>query len=270
MTPVSAFEQLYTQAGGALAQMTSADVVYITVLERLSQIPFVNTVPPMLDVPGVGQFPLIGSKGPLTADDYVTLAGSALLAQGIGIPAELGGSGIPLPEDLDFATGSPGVVIRADEMAAIEARAAAYNDVIRSVAAATGAHVFDVNPVFDRLIGGDLWIFGGIELSNDFLIGGVFSYDGIHPQNTGYALIAVELIDYLNEEFGDDIPQVNMSNILCAGGCAGDGTPTPIKADKAVFSEAALARLLKTFPPRLPEQPQVRRRTQSRARLTPQ
>ena len=270
MTPVSTFQELYTQAAGALAQMTTADVVVFTLLENLSSIPFISTVPPVITVPGVGQFPVIGSNGPLTPDDFITLPGSALLAQGIGIPTALGGTGIPLPEDLDLSSGTPGFVIRAAEMDAIEARARAFNDVIRAVAGATGAHVFDVNPIFERLVGGNLWIFGGIELSNEFLVGGVFSYDAIHPQNIGHGIITIELIGFLNEEFGAVIPQVNMSDILCAGGCADGGAPTVIeKADEVVFTTEALKSLLETFPPRLPQPAQARRLPRSGSRLSP-
>ena len=43
-------------------------------------------------------------------------------------------------------------------------------------------------------------VVGGRRLTADFL-GGIFSLDGIHPTNTGYAVVANEFIRGLNEGF---------------------------------------------------------------------
>ena len=61
-------------------------------------------------------------------------------------------------------------------------------------------------------------------------------------------MIAVELIDLINREFGANIPQVDMDDVLCTGGCAGGGTPEVIPGTKAVFSAETVQRLMDTFP----------------------
>lgn len=225
MTPVANFGQMYQQALGALATNTSADIVVMT-LPNVTAIPFVTTLDPFLDVPGVGHVPLIGSNGPLPEDAYVTLGASSLLAQGIGIPVELGGTGIPLPEDMQVIGGQavPGVVLRQEEVQIINDRVAAFNGIIKDTAAAMGAKVFDVNALFNRLVTGDFWILGGITLNPGFLTGGIFSYDGVHPQAIGYGLIAMELIDFVNQQFGENIPQINMNQLMHEQGPFSSGT----------------------------------------------
>ncbi len=253
MTPVATFEQLYNTALGALkTNAPGADIVVMTIPD-VTAIPFVNTIEPYLDVPGVGRVPLIGSHGQLPSDAKVTLNASALLAQGIGVPAELGGTGQPLPEDLQIVGGQviPGVVLRAEEVAVISDRINAFNQIIKSAAAANGAKVLDINKIFGDIAAGNLWVVGGIDLSADFLIGGLFSYDGIHPQTIGQALIAVNLIDLINNQMGGNLPQVNMGDILCGqGGCGGDSSSGLATAD-TVFSAAAVKSLMETFPIRL-------------------
>jgi lysophospholipase L1-like esterase len=41
--------------------------------------------------------------------------------------------------------------------------------------------------------------------------GGILSFDGIHPSNTGYALIAYVFIGVINEAYGTHIPQVDVT-----------------------------------------------------------
>ncbi|MEN8164453.1 MAG: SGNH/GDSL hydrolase family protein, partial [Acidobacteriota bacterium] len=81
MTPLDVFQQLYGQALGALATMTTADIIAINLPDATS-IPFVTTVSNYLTVPGMGTFQLMGEDGPIGDDDYITLAASSLIAQG--------------------------------------------------------------------------------------------------------------------------------------------------------------------------------------------
>ncbi len=245
MTPVATFAQLYPQALGALATNTGADLVVMT-LPYPTAIPFITTVSPFLTIPGVGQIPIMGSNGPLTADDYVTLQGAAMLRQGYGVPG-----GPPLPEDLNFTTGAPGFVLRAEEAATINGRIDEYNAIIRDAAHTYGAHVLDVNAMFNEILAGDAYTFGGWSPSADFLVGGIFSYDGVHPQNIGYALVTYELINLLNEDMGAAIPQLNFDQILCGNGGCGGYSPEDVDAKNATLSDEAFQRLLDLFLPNL-------------------
>lgn len=250
MTPVSLFETMYEQAIGTLVASTDADIVLIN-LPDVSSIAFTTTVDPFITIPGVGTIPLESDNGPVSPDSLVTLLASGLIAQGYGLPG-----GPPLPDDLAIHGGEPvpGVILRPDEIATIRERVSAFNDIIADVAATYDLPVLDFNRYLQEIAGGNLWIVGGIELSTDFLIGGIFSYDGVHGQNVGYALVASWLIDLINDEYGASIPQVNMSEVLCSNGCAGGGPPTVIPTAKDfVFSKSAADRLLEVFPPQLPK-----------------
>lgn len=247
MTPVDLFEQYYQQVLGGLATMTTADIVVLN-LPDSSSIPFVTTVSNYVTIPGMGTFQLMGEDGPIEDDDYITLSASGLIAQGYGLPG-----GPPLPENIDPATGAYGVILRAEEIAVIDERTATLNGIIAATAANFGIPVVDINSIFADIAGGNRWVLGGIELSADFLTGGIFSYDGVHPQNIGYALVATELIRTINSSFDANIPQLNMEPILYGDGAA--TLPVGVNAKDVVFSNAAWESLKDIFPANLPQRP---------------
>ena len=196
----------------------------------------------------MGTFQLMGENGPIGDDDYITLGASGLIAQGYGLPG-----GPPLPENIDPATGAYGVILRAEEIAVIDERTATLNGIIAETAASFGIPVVDINARFADIAAGNRWILGGIELSADFLLGGIFSYDGVHPQNIGYALVATELIKTINSSFDVNIPQLNMEPILYGDGAA--TLPVGVNAKDVVFSNAAWEALKEVFPANLPQRP---------------
>jgi hypothetical protein len=247
---------MYRQALGALAQYTSADIVVFTIPD-VTAIPFVTTVKPYITLPDGTHVPLIGDKGPLPETAYVTLGASSLLAQGIGIPADVpGGTGIPLPEDMQIAGGKaiPGVVLRPEEVDVINQRIADFNQIIKDTAAAVGAKVFDINAIFARIAHEGHWGVGGLEINTDYLLGGIFGYDGVHPQRIGYGMVASELIDFLNEAYdlkvkGGMIPQVNMYDIM-TGSPEDQPVPTVTVQDaRRAFTAEAFDALQKVFHP---------------------
>ena len=54
---------------------------------------------------------------------------------------------------------------------------------------------------------------GDRRLTTDFL-GGIFSLDGIHPTNTGYAIVANAFLKEINRRFDADIPEVSVEGIM--------------------------------------------------------
>lgn len=262
MTPVDFYAGLYGNAVGALATNTSADIVLINV-PYPTEIPFTTSVDPYVDIPDLGRWYLMADTGPLTDDDFVTLGAGALIAQGYGLPG-----GPPLPDNLNLFTGEPGVVLRAAEIDLINAQVDGYNAAIDQAAAAFGYPVFDVNAFFTAITSGAyVPTFGGTTLSTQFLLGGIFSYDGVHPQHIGYALMADQLIQFINEEFGSEIPRVNMAQVLFEGDWQSPGI-TMAKAKEAVMSAEAFQRLCELFPPKLDQTPRIRRPNVDRPELS--
>ena len=253
MTPVELFAGLYQNAIGALVTNTTADIVLINVPYSTAT-PFATSIDPYVDIAGVGRVYLMADTGPLTDGDLVTLSAGPLIAQGYGLPG-----GPPLPDNLNLLTGEPGYVLRAAEVEMINDRIDAFNAAIADVGAALGIPVFDVNGLFDEIVTGQ-WVpnYGGITLSADFLVGGIFSYDGIHPQNIGSALIADNLIQFINTTFGSNIPRVDMGHVLFEGDWQDPGVG-PAAAKKVVMSPEAFQRLYDLVPPKLDQAPRIRR-----------
>jgi hypothetical protein len=55
-------------------------------------------------------------------------------------------------------------------------------------------------------------VVNGQKLTTEFL-GGLFSYDGIHPTNTGYAIIADEFIKVMNRNLAAGIPPISIEQV---------------------------------------------------------
>lgn len=198
LTPVAEFEAHYSELMSRLAA-TGATLVVANIPD-VTVIPFltpaetvVAEVAAQTGVPSTIVAVLLG----LGAGDYVTPDAFALIPGILMNPA----SG-PLPGN---------VVLTAAEIAEIRSATASYNAIIAAQAALHGAAVVDVNALTNRLnTRGE--VVGGQRLTTDFL-GGLFSLDGVHPTNTGYAIIANEFIRALNSKFAAGILPVNVRSI---------------------------------------------------------
>ncbi len=245
LTSAAAFQQSYQQLLGALKQYAPNAKVLVSTIQEV--LPFATTLKPYLINPANGShIPLIGANGMITEQDYLTLPAASLLAQGIGIPAAAGGTGLPLPEGYVDAQGlHAGVVVRAATMATIMQRIGQFNTIIKATAQATGAQVVDMNAVYADWDANGYTV-GGVKLTTAFLTGGIFSYDGLHDQRLGYALVANEFIKAINSGYGANIPLVNLMPFL-------EGTPVTTTVAAASFgvSTAAAQQLVTMLRPDL-------------------
>lgn len=216
LTPAAVFEDAYREIVAGL-QATGARIVAANLLD-VTAIPFVTTLPPVVVNPATRQpvlvngasVPLLGPSGPLPSNTFVTLAAGSLLANGVGIPKELGGAGTPLPDQ---------VLLDASEQATIRERVAADNRAIAEICAAARIPLVDLNAVLSDLNARGREV-GGIHLTSDFLTGGIFSYDGVHPTDLGYAILANEWIDVINQQAGGSLPLVDLSPFLSSSAAA--------------------------------------------------
>jgi hypothetical protein len=97
------------------------------------------------------------------------------------------------------------------EWSEIQAATQAYNQTIRRLAQAKGLALADLNLLFAQLATGGLWA-EGIPFNSNFVIGGFFSLDGLHPTGRGQALIANEFIKALNTTYSANLPLVPVAD----------------------------------------------------------
>ena len=86
-----------------------------------------------------------------------------------------------------------------------------FNQVIADTARHFGAVVVDVNGLFAQLAKNGITV-GGHHLTTQFF-GGLFSLDGIHPTNTGYAILANETIKTMNTQLHTGIPPISVEQV---------------------------------------------------------
>lgn len=194
LTPVASFEASYIEVMNRLAA-TGATLV-------VANIPDVTVVPALATAEEVAErvgLPLsvIGPILGIGPGDFVTQAAFGLIPAILANPA----TG-PLPGQ---------AVLTAAEAATIRARVDEFNAIIAEQAAAHGAVLVDIHSLVENFDERG-YVSGGQRLTTDFL-GGLFSLDGIHPTNTGYALIANEFIHALNTQAAAGIPPVNVRKV---------------------------------------------------------
>jgi len=213
VTPLADFTASYTSVVNNLAA-TGAKLV-IANIPDVTSIPFLVPVPKLETQLGLppGALMAIG----LQPGDFVTMdhVGDVVaILQGQAAP--------PLADE---------AVLTAAEAAVVSQAVNDYNAVIASEAQSVGAALVDINGLFKQIVAHGL-VVKGQRITADFL-GGVFSLDGIHPTNTGYAVIANEFIKTINRTYGNNIPasavvQVAKTDPLILPGVG--HPPRPLKA----------------------------------------
>ena len=209
----AAYSDIIEQISGTGAQMAIANVPDAT------NTPWATAIPPFLVDPvtgepvydsGTGELVfLLGTTGAdvqrsLTLADRVILPASALLSDGDGIPVIYGGNGTFLPDD---------VILDVDELETIQTRIDAFNAVIATEAQDAGAALVDAYSRMNEIID-DGVLLGGLLFTDDFLTGGLFGYDGIHPTNLGYGIVTQWFVDAINRTYGGSIPPVDLGPLV--------------------------------------------------------
>ncbi len=101
-------------------------------------------------------------------------------------------------------------VLDLNEQALVKAAVASYNNSIKSIALAKGLAVFDAF-AFLTNVKANGYVINGINLSSNYISGGIFSLDGVHLTPRGYSIVANEFIKAANSTYGSTIPLANVS-----------------------------------------------------------
>lgn len=215
MTPVATFTAEYQQMMALITANTRANVI-------LMNIPDVTTVPYM-------------TSGALILAEYsaATSIPQATLSTMFGVQATDLVNPTGMAEISEILAGTRTTPIgtegslTAAEIATVQSTVNQYNSAIAAQATANGATLIDIHTALLNLKASPPTINGvatptinGVPVSLSFL-GGIFSLDGIHPTNTGYAIIANTVIAKLDATvasggLGLSIPQVSLTTIAAA------------------------------------------------------
>ena len=197
VTDVPTFSELYHLAATTLA--ANSGHLVLANIPDVTLVPYLTSVTTLASIVGL-PVPAVEFVFGLQPDDKVTPYAFALIEA-------MGTSLTTLPDSI-----APGpVVIRAATLSRIRAAVMAYNAEIANEAAANGATLVDIYSLVNDLATNGV-VVGGSKLTTGFM-GGLFSLDGIHPTDTGYAVIANEFIKTMNRSFSTGIPLVSVEQV---------------------------------------------------------
>lgn len=186
----AAYTEVMARLAATGATLVVANVPDVTVIPYLTP---AEDLAAMIGVPLAAIGPILGlGLGDFLTPDAVAPILGILTGQ---IPG-------PLPS---------GVVLDAAEVATIRAAIKAYNAIIAEAASAKGTALVDIHGLLESARTRGI-VVGGQRLTTAFL-GGLFSLDGIHPTDTGYAVIANAFAKALNTRFAAGIPPIPVRQI---------------------------------------------------------
>lgn len=218
---------------------TGADIVTANIPD-VTSIPFFTTIGPQIRVKlptGVYfRYQRNGNNGPsnplldttrftgVSSDPLILLSGSsfaALLGQPTGKWYTANGIS-PLPPGID--TTKPfglhpqnpwphALTLDAGEQAIAQAAVTNFNNTIDSVATNRGIAVVNMNAALGTIRSTGVYDPALGTFSSAFILGGAFSYDGVHPSSRGAGIVANEWIKTINTKFGASIPLVALASL---------------------------------------------------------
>ena len=202
MTPIATFTAGYQTLIGFLEQNTDAHLV-IANIPDVTAVPYLTPAAEVLAIASAqsgASVAFLSQALGIVPGDLVNPAGTAQ------IPLILAGRQAGPISDAGF--------LSAAEVAAVQAQVTAYNQVIAASAKQAGATLVDINGLFAQTTAAGITV-NGITGTTAFL-GGVFSLDGIHPTNTGYAVVANKFLDTINAGLRKSYPDVNVNAVAAA------------------------------------------------------
>jgi hypothetical protein len=217
ITDAATFEAVL---GGTAMALGAAEYLVMYNVPSVTSIPYVTypngTIRAMLAAAGMD--PVL-----MAMDDDLGMAVPVDISAGSGnyvlLPAltamaanpMLGSPMAPLPDSM---------VLDAAELAMAEEAVATFNALIAGTVDAFNAMgrskdilLVDANAFFDDVVANGYHTFGS-TFTTEFVSGGIFSLDGVHPTSLGYAIVANETIATMNAGWGFDIMPVDMTEFM--------------------------------------------------------
>lgn len=111
------------------------------------------------------------------------------------------GDSIPIPDKY---------VLSEEEIGNIRTFTDLFNSIIAEETTERGIALVDLRRLLSNIH--DETTISGINLSAEFVSGGFFSLDGLHPTPRGHAIIANAFIETINEQFGATLPRYQVAD----------------------------------------------------------
>ncbi len=112
------------------------------------------------------------------------------------------GSTTPIPDQY---------TLRSTQIAATQQAIGDFNNKLAAAASEHGLAFVDVDAKMETVSNRGL-LFDGVQLSTDFVQGGIFSLDGVHLTSRGSAVIVNLLVEAINETYGATLSPVNSAD----------------------------------------------------------
>ena len=206
MTPLASFTSDYTQLLSTLKSRLPQTRLIVVNLPEVTAIPLLTPSATILAEAAAQTGQTAAQLGPelgLAAGDLVTAQGQTEVKAAV---QAIQAGKTPTPLD-DAGT------LTAAEVQQVQALENQYNQVIAQQASSAGATLVDMHAYFQTLDAGQT--INGVQATTAYL-GGIFGLDGTHPTNTGYALVANQIIGTLNTSLKTTLASVDVSAVAAA------------------------------------------------------
>lgn len=147
---------------------------------------------------------LLGKLRQVKSDDLIVLPASSLLGTvpDPNNPTAILGLSIPLPNEL---------VLTSTEQERVQVATTAYNTAIQGLAISNDLAFVDAKSALAQVADGGVSYDGGV-LTSQFVTGGAFSLDGVHPTPRGYAYVTNLILDAIKDSYNADLPKISVGN----------------------------------------------------------
>ena len=217
------------------AALPNAKVAVFNVPD-VTSIPFCTTFSPAtVSTVTHTPVPLLGpSNAPLSPGDLVLLTAGPSLAAGVGFSTD--GYNYVNPAAAGTGTGlADSQVLSESEQQTIATAVTNMNAALDAIVAARPwTTLVDLRSLLGDIAANGYTV-GSVTYTKDFVTGGLFSLDGVHPNDLGHALVANALIDAVNAKFGATVPRLNVAQFATLTSSrmqpAVDGPAIPARID---------------------------------------
>ncbi len=197
LTPVTVFRNKYDSVLTAFAQKGAKGVC--ATLPDVTAIPFFTTV----------TLEAIGADVWITEGPYSNNPGNVRKATNEDLLLLTTKEALNPPNGHGFVQTNPLThqeVLDKEEVTYVQNHTNLLNNEIKTLASSKGMGVVDMYAYMYELKAGIT--FDGVSYTANFIEGGGFSLDGVHPNTRGYAIIANKFIETINNTYGSNLRPV--------------------------------------------------------------